>query len=601
MKSYLSLIPISAKIHKRQNRMTLLCIIFSVFLVTAVFSMAEMGVRMESARLISKHGKESLLQLLTSDAAKNVFSIAVVLFFLILIAGVLMISGSMNSNVAQRTKFFGMMRCIGMSKRQVIRFVRLEALNWCKTAIPLGVLLGIVAAWILCAILRFLVGEEFLEIPLFGISVVGIVSGIVVGVVTVWIAATAPAKQAAKVSPVTAVSGNAESDIGVSFAANTRFFKIETALGVQHAVSSKKNLFLMTGSFALSIILFLSFSSLIDLVGYIMPQSYAAPDIQIRCQDDSKTIEPILADTIETMDGVKCVYGRNSAFAIPTELKDGIKCEIDLISFDAFDLEGLVKDKTLQRESDIAKVYGDSAYVLATWDRNSPLQIGDTLMVGKEKLTIAGLLKYDPFTSSGTTEGKITLISSGDTFTRLTGKTGYSLLMAQTTKDATDEDINEIQNVLNDVYVLEDLREYSTANTYMAFLACVYGFIFMIAMVSVLNIVNSISMSVSARMKQYGMMRAVGMEQRQITKMISAEAFTYAVLGCIVGCVIGSFFSKLIYDKLITTHYAYAVWSIPVIQLTAVLFVVIAATGIAIYAPAKRMRDRNITEIINEL
>ncbi len=43
MKSYLSLIPISAKVHRRQNRMTLLCIIFAVFLVTAVFSMADMG------------------------------------------------------------------------------------------------------------------------------------------------------------------------------------------------------------------------------------------------------------------------------------------------------------------------------------------------------------------------------------------------------------------------------------------------------------------------------------------------------------------------------------------------------------------------------
>ena len=41
MKSYLSLIPISAKVHKRQNRMTILCIIFAVFLVTAIFSMAE--------------------------------------------------------------------------------------------------------------------------------------------------------------------------------------------------------------------------------------------------------------------------------------------------------------------------------------------------------------------------------------------------------------------------------------------------------------------------------------------------------------------------------------------------------------------------------
>ena len=50
MKSYLSLIPISAKVHRRQNRMTLLCIVFAVFMVTAVFSMAEMGFRMEQAR-----------------------------------------------------------------------------------------------------------------------------------------------------------------------------------------------------------------------------------------------------------------------------------------------------------------------------------------------------------------------------------------------------------------------------------------------------------------------------------------------------------------------------------------------------------------------
>ena len=59
MKSYLSLIPISAKVHRRQNRMTLLCIIFAVFMVTAVFSMAEMGIRMEQARLVSKHGELS--------------------------------------------------------------------------------------------------------------------------------------------------------------------------------------------------------------------------------------------------------------------------------------------------------------------------------------------------------------------------------------------------------------------------------------------------------------------------------------------------------------------------------------------------------------
>ena len=129
MKSYLSLIPISAKVHRRQNRMTLLCIVFAVFLVTAVFSMAEMGARMEYTRLVGKHGNLSMSDLLGSYMGQTLLSTACVLFLLILIAGVLMISSSLNSTVAQRIEFFGMMRCIDMSKKQIVRFVRLEALN----------------------------------------------------------------------------------------------------------------------------------------------------------------------------------------------------------------------------------------------------------------------------------------------------------------------------------------------------------------------------------------------------------------------------------------------------------------------------------------
>ena len=41
MKSYLSLISISEKTRRKQNRLILLCIIFAVFLVTTVFSCAE--------------------------------------------------------------------------------------------------------------------------------------------------------------------------------------------------------------------------------------------------------------------------------------------------------------------------------------------------------------------------------------------------------------------------------------------------------------------------------------------------------------------------------------------------------------------------------
>lgn len=40
MRSYLGLIPVSARVRKRQNRMTILCIIISVLLVTTIFSVS---------------------------------------------------------------------------------------------------------------------------------------------------------------------------------------------------------------------------------------------------------------------------------------------------------------------------------------------------------------------------------------------------------------------------------------------------------------------------------------------------------------------------------------------------------------------------------
>lgn len=602
MKSYLSLIPLSAKVHRRQNRMTLLCIIFAVFLVTAVFSMAEMGVRMEETRLLNKHGSLSLQGLSSNTTVQTLFSVAVVLFILILIAGVLMISSSINSNVAQRTRFFGMMRCIGMSRQQIIRFVRLEALNWCKTAVPLGVILGIVITWGLCAALRFLVGEEFSDIPLFRVSLIGIISGIIVGVVTVLIAASSPAKRAAKVSPVTAVSGNSE-NINIRHAANRRFFKIETALGIHHAISVKKNLILITSSFALSIILFLSISVFIEFIGYLMPQSSNTSDINISSNDSSNSVDSKLLDTISGMEGVERVFGRRSNFDIPAELnKDNVlSSTIDIISYDEFDLDCLLKDKQLRKGSDILKVSGDSNYVLATWDKDSPLEIGDKIRVGNEEFEIAGLLKYDPFSSDGNTNGKITIITSAETFARLTGITDYSLIMIQTTKDATDGDVTAIRNVVGEEYTFSDKREQRTTSTYMAFLFFVYGFLAIITLVTVLNIMNSISMSVSARIKQYGAMRAVGMDEHQLTKMIAAEAFTYALSGCMVGCVAGLLLNKLLYDNLITSHFNYATWSVPVIPIMIIFLFVFVAAIAAVCVPSKRIRNMAITDTINEL
>ena len=173
--------------------------------------------------------------------------------------------------------------------------------------------------------------------------------------------------------------------------------------------------------------------------------------------------------------------------------------------------------------------------------------------------------------------------------------------MVQLRGDATEEGVAAIRNAAGNGLIFSDKREQSTAGTYLAFVVCVYGFLAIIALVTVLNIVNSISMSVSARIRQYGSMRAVGMDGRQITGMIVAEAFTYAFWGCVTGCAAGLPFSRLLYDFLITAHFPYASWTLPVWQLTVIVLFVVLSTALASYAPARRIRRMAVTETINEL
>lgn len=543
-----------------------------------------------------------LAGLSNNTMVKNVYPLVCILFLMILLAGVLMISGSLNSTVAQRTQFFGMMRCIGMSQQQVTRFVHLEALNWCKTAIPIGVVLGTFLAWVLNATLRYLVGGEFSEIPILGISTVGIISGAMLGLLTVWIAAQSPAKRAARVSPMAVVSGNGDLRQTRPHPIHSCLLSIESLLGVSHAVSARKNLVLMSGSFALSIILFLCFSVLVDLLGCLLPTSLSAPNLTVASKDYSNTINHALVDKFRGMSGVTHAFGRMYQENIPAKFNTAIsETTADLISYDDLQLGWLTDDNMLRKGSDLSMVYGDNEYVLAIWDEDVPLDTGDRISVDGTTLEIAGMLKYSPFSNNGRTNGEVILICSEQTFTRLTGMRDYAIIDVQVTKETTDTQVTAIKDLIGEQYTFTDRRDEGDRSTFYAFSLFIYGFLAIIALITVLNIINSISMSVSARTRQYGAMRAVGMDGRQLTRMIAAEAATYALTGCVIGCGAGLPLHKLLYDKLVTAHFPYFTWTLPLTALVIILLFVFGATAVSVFAPAKRMRHISVTEIINEL
>ena len=555
---------------------------------------------MQQYNLTAENVKENtavlgMLGASSNESVNELYPLAAACFVIILIAGVFMISSCMNSNVAQRTKFFGMMRCIGASKQQIIRFVRLEALNWCKTAIPMGCVLGIVTCWILCAILRFFVKGEWVDMPLFAVSINGILCGALVGVITVFIAAHSPAKQAAMVSPVAAVSGNADMSKNVNHAAKTRFLKVETSLGIHHATGTKKNLFLMTGSFALMIVLFLAFSACLDLVHKLLPSvtSKFTPDITIASQDDTNSLDGNLPDKIAEIEGVESAFGMMTRTAFSVEV-NGNETEIDLFSHDKTLLDTFKKSVI---SGDISRVYEDGNYAIAVYNQDYRLSVGDKIKTGNQELEIVCVTSE----GVGSVSGAPTVVCSEKTFMRLTGECRFAMISVVLKKDVSEAAVSKIRDLVGDCLFVDNREENSDINgSYWVFRIASYGFLAIISLITVLNITNSISMGVSARIKQYGAMRAVGMGSGQVAKMITAEAVTYAICGTAAGIVLGLLLHYLIYAKVVITHFGGS-WNIPFTAIAIVLLLVAFSCIVAIYAPAKRIRNMAITATINEL
>ena len=530
----------------------------------------------------------------SNESMQNVYGLAAILFIMVLLAGVLMISGSMNSQVAQRTKFFGMMRCIGASRKQVIRFVRLEALNWCKTAIPIGLIAGTVITWAVCALLRYGIGGEFAGTPVFALSPIGLISGAVVGLVTVLLAAQAPAKRAAKVSPMAAVSGNSETPPTTRHTARLILGKVEWTLGVHHATASKKNWFLMTASFSLSIILFLCFSVGLDFARELVPSLRSwQPDITLNGYANALLLEPDLLNEIQEISHVEDAYGTAYLENVPaTSSREGID-HVNLMSYTDYLLDSAADSVV---EGDLSAIYGNNGQVMTISNKDNPLQVGDTIQIGGKEVTITCAV------SDGVYSSEYSVICSTETFEWLTGETNYSLIGIQLDADADDETIRQINNLVSSDVIFDDLRQgnQEDAATYLAAQFVLYSFLAIIAMITLFNIINSISMSVTARIKQYGAMRAVGMDGGQLSRMITAESFTYAISGLVVGCVAGLLLSRYLHIMLLTRYFGTA-WSLPVPLLCIIVLFDFAAAFLAAYAPSKRIRNMAITETINEL
>lgn len=525
----------------------------------------------------------------------RLYTVAAILAGLVTTAGILMIASSLNSSIAKRIEFFGMLRCLGASPKQIIRFVRSEALNWCKSAIPIGLILSIIVIWLLGAILEYISPTYFAEMPDFMISWPGLLAGAAVGLFTVLLAARRPAKRAAAVSPLTAVSGNAGTVHRIKKPAGKRIFRIETALGIHHAKGSKKNMFLMIGSFAFSVILFLAFVTAIDFMNHaITPLKPYAEDISIYSKDNTLSIPKVLVGKLKELPAVEKVYGRCFAYSVPIR-QNGQDTTVMVLSYEENQFEWA---KELLVEGSLEDVQEGNG-VLAVFKMNFPTQIGDLYSILPEtpqetEVSVSGIVSNCPFDS----ETGI-IICSEEVFERIFGKSDYTVIDLQLTNKATNADVENIRTMAGENVSFSDkrMKNIEVMGVYYAFSLFLYGFLIIIALIAVFNIINSISMGVSSRMQQFGAMRAIGMSDLQLIRMVSAETLTYVLGGVLLGCTVGMPINKILFEILVTARWG-DVWYVPIPAAAVIVLVLGISVIFAVAGPAKRIRNMSIVDTI---
>lgn len=529
-------------------------------------------------------------------AMLEIYLTAAILFILVTMAGSFMIASSFNMSILNRTQFFGLLRCLGATKKQIRRYVRLEGLHYCLRAIPMGLIAGCFILWTAVFALNVLNSDYLPRIPLFQISWVGLTAGIVTGFLVVMAASDSPARQAAKVSPQAAVTGNLnKTDVSRHYlAGNTRLFRIDTAMGFRHAFANKKGILLIAGSFATSITLFLCFSVLITLMNHALnPLKPYAPDLSVQAVD-KVLLDSSMKDKINMLPYTDNVYGRMFFHNIPAKSKHG-DGTAKLVSYDLPQFEWAKKSLISGNLTDIT----DGRGVLAAYGYAGQLnwEIGDTILLQIDQhpfeVTIAGIVSDVPIDGEN---NEWVFICSENTFTSLTGLTNYHIIDIQTSQDIS----KQVRNLIPPEAKLLDLQQHNREirTGFWAMAVFVYGFLIVIAFVALINIINTVNASVSSRMKDYGVMRAVGMSGKQVKKVIRAEAATYAVTGSIVGGISGLLLHRFFFRLLITSNWGQP-WQPPVVVLAVTISAALLTTFIAVIWPSRRIEKVSVASVVN--
>lgn len=548
----------------------------------------------------------------------------VVAILAILFVSILVIYSVFYISVVSRIQQFGQLRTLGATQKQLKNMVRREGISLCLRGAPIGLAIGGIFAYVIMP-----EGFSWLN------TILIFIFALIADLITVLISIQKPAKVAASVSPIEAskaMGGEISSKKGETQKLHRKLTPF--TLASMNSKRNRKKTILTAISLGVGGVLFISGATMLTSMNR---QEYSRQGVFKNAEYNIYFSENAAQTNEMGYTGIQINNPINDKLISDIKgvehVKDVTTTKSLAVTFDYNVIHNDDEVMSFGRESDsiMKKIINEGSYDYDNMVANREVLI-DHNDIAKEifgwRFEVGDKVKLSWFNGKDTVEEEFTIAGGVDDSMEKVGlfsssgwflvpedllatmvQDGFNLNNTASVKiDDFDKNGDQVEQQLRAIVEespqlnmssLKD-RIAQDVNIYNTLLGTVVGFTAFIIGFSLINLVNTLITNVLTRKKEFAMLQSIGMERRQLTKMIQIEGLIIAAKNILITIVIGSICGAILVAIMQSFGATYMHFSFP-IWYALVYFVIIVAAPIVIsYLAIKSFVNKSLVERLKD-
>lgn len=506
----------------------------------------------------------------SDSTVSMLYSVIGVVIFIIIFTSVFCIRNSFAISITEKIKMYGMLSSVGATRKQIKKNVIFEAMALGLIGIPLGILSGLFADFVLLKIVNVLLSDALVGYAngiVFKVSIIPIIISIILGFITIYLSAISSAKKAAKVSPIEQLRNSDEIKIKNKKLKTPKIiekvFKTGGVLAYKNLKRSKKKYRTTVISIAVSVFIFITMNAFITNMFDLTGQYYEDYDYNFIVESSKFTDEEINKIVKqESVESYHILYQPKRMYEIRdlskiheygkeliTEELSGEKyCGLYLVALDEASFKEYskkigVKFEDVKDTGILCDEYNeyDKETGAVELKRLYKYEKGDTIVgeYNKEelKIKVGDVSKIKPYGLERVFYDGGYLVVNKNEFKNIDFSDDVTITIQSNNTTELQTAIEEKDSSLT-IVNLEDAakEEKSMILVTNIFL---YGFIAVITLIGVTNIFNTITSNMELRQKEFAMLKSIGMTKKEFNRMINLETLFYGTKSLLYGIILG--------------------------------------------------------------